>query len=119
MSGDFNHEATAIRVKGCLVVTLPNDLSSIDPDSLRDTIFSSLENNRSRKLVLDCSGVRFMDSSEFSFLKKIANMVQLQGVKTYMVGLSPWIAAYLAETEADLNGIVAKRGLNDVLGKNG
>lgn len=107
---------TANFVRGCLIVTLPADLGALAPGALHEAVFSGLEGRPAGALIFECSGLRFMDLVEFGELRLIAGMAGLRGIRTFLVELSPWIAAYLAEKNVDLAGIEPLRGLEDALG---
>ena len=105
----------AIRIRKALVVTLPADLGFGGMDAVISKIRGSLQQQPAKTLILECSGLQYMDLTEFSKLKYIADMASLQGMVTYMVGLNPGIAAYLAVKDADLSSIFPRQNLEDVL----
>lgn len=116
---DIDSEATfsitAIRIHQTLVVTLPADLGFGGMKASLEKISASLKQQSAKKLILECSGLQFLDIAEYSKLKFIADMASFQGIVTYVVGINPGIAAYLAMNDVDLKGIETRLSLEEIL----
>lgn len=113
--GEITFSITAIRIYKTLVVTLPADLGFGGMDASVKKISNSINQKSVKKLILECSGLKFLDITEFNKLKYIANIASLQGIVTYLVGINSGIAAYLALNDVDLSGIKTRQSLEDIL----
>lgn len=105
----------ATRMRSSVVVTAPRDLGNGTLEDLCDVVFRSFEAAQATSLILELSGVDFMDSHEFSRLKALADTVHFLGVKTIFVGLNAGIISHLSHSNADLSGISATLALDDAL----
>ena len=112
---DVEGVVVAGRINDCVVVTAPSDLGSGRMAELERVTLNHIVAEHTRGVILELSGVQFMDSSEFKSLKAIAQMAQHLGVKPMLVGLRPGIIAHLAQTDTDITGIPATLGLNEAL----
>lgn len=115
IDGETTFSITAIRIHQTLVVTLPADLGFGGMNASLEKISESLKQKSSKKLILECSGLQFLDIKEYNKLKLIADMASFQGIVTYVVGINPGIAAYLALNDVDLSGIVTRQSLEEIL----
>ncbi|MEY4717715.1 MAG: hypothetical protein RL563_333 [Pseudomonadota bacterium] len=115
IDGETTFSITAIRIHQTLVVTLPADLGFGGMNASLEKISESLKQKSSKKLILECSGLQFLDITEYNKLKLIADMASFQGIVTYVVGINPGIAAYLALNDVDLSGIVTRQSLEEIL----
>ena len=115
MNDSSSHGITVIPVNRALIITLPSDLGFGLMDAIKLKVRQGLETHSAKALILECSGVELMDRTEFDQLRSIAQMVRLHGLTTYLVGLNPWIASYLADQDVELTGIHARRGLDEAL----
>jgi rsbT antagonist protein RsbS len=105
---------TTTRVRGCLVVTLPQDLSTA-LDEIRDVVLAGVRNAGAKAVVLELSAVRVMDCFEFDALRALVEMARMLGARPVLVGLSPGIVAYLVNNNANTRGLEVERGLEDAL----
>ncbi|RQW81112.1 MAG: STAS domain-containing protein [Methylococcus sp.] len=115
MNDTNTHGITVIPVHRALILTLPSDLGFDRMEMVKQRVCQGMEIHAAKALILECSGVELMDRTEFDQIRGIANMVRLHGLTTYLVGLNPWIAGYLADQDVDLTGIHARRGLEEAL----
>lgn len=115
MSDSNTHGITVIPVNRALILTLPGDLGFDRIEMVKQRVRQGMEAHAAKALILECSGVELMDRTEFEQIRSVANMVRLHGLTTYLVGLNPWIAGYLADQDVDLTGIHARRGLEEAL----
>lgn len=105
----------ATRMRSSVVVTAPSDLGDGNLDDLCGVVLGSFENAEANSLILELSGVNFMDCHEFGRLKALSETVRFLGVKTVFVGLSPGIISHLSHSNADVSGICATLALDDAL----
>ena len=115
MNESNTHGITVIPVHKALILTLPGDLGFGRMEAVKERVRQGMEAHVAKALILECSGVELMDRTEFEQIQSIARTVRLHGLTTYLVGLNPWIAGYLAEQDVDLTGIHARRGLEEAL----
>jgi anti-anti-sigma regulatory factor len=106
---------TSTRISDCLIVTVPDDLGGAQMDRLRDVTLNAIHGVSTRAVIFELSGLRFLDSEEFSGLKSIAHMTERLGSSSIFVGLHPGIVAHLVQADADLGGIKAELGLSEAL----
>jgi anti-anti-sigma regulatory factor len=105
---------TSTLVRGCLVVTLPQELA----DSLADiqaAVLDGVRETGSRVVVIELSAVKVLDCVEFAGIRELVGMVRLLGVRPFLVGMSPGIVAYLVNNDADTRGLEVERALEDAL----
>jgi anti-anti-sigma regulatory factor len=98
-----------------LIVTVPDDLGGSQMDILREAALNAIHGVSTRAVIFELSGLRFLDSEEFSGLKAIARMTERLGSTSIFVGLHPGIVAHLVQADADLGGIKAELGLSEAL----
>lgn len=110
----MQHGVASTLVRGCLVVTLPEELA----DSLGDiqtTVLEGVRRTDSRVVVLEFSAVKVLDCAEFEGIRALVSMLRLLGVQAFLVGLSPGIVGYLVSNDADTSGLDVERALEDAL----
>lgn len=115
LKGGSARTVTSTRISDCLIVTVPDDLGGAQMDILREATLKAIHGVSTRAVIFELSGLRFLDSEEFSGLKAIANMTQRLGSSSIFVGLRPGIVAHLVQADADLGGIKAELGLSEAL----
>lgn len=102
---------TATLARGCLVVSLPQDLAYGTLDSVRAAVLDGIQRHGCRSVVLEVSSVAVMDCAEFAELREIGAMARLLGAQPLLAGLSPWVIMYLVDNQADTSGIESVRDL--------
>ena len=102
MSDDFSLSGTSGRsgvtlnlFRGCLVATLPADLSGDTLSFFRHDLLDQLAKARAKRVVFDCAGLELLDPEEFQALGKVASMAGLLGASVILAGLRPGIVASL------------------------
>ncbi len=106
---------TGTRVKDNLVVTLPADLSGDALAQIREVTLHQLHDDRPSAVILECSGVSYMDTREFEELRAICGTIAVLGARTCFTGLRPGIVKHLVLSDANLSGVRAFLGLNEAL----
>lgn len=112
-SGGANIVVT--RMRSSVVVTAPTNLGNGNLEDLCDVALRSFETAEATSLILELSGVNFMDTYEFGRLKALADTVRFLGVKTIFVGLNAGIIAHLSTSDADVSGVCATLAIDDAL----
>jgi anti-anti-sigma regulatory factor len=105
----------ATRMRSSVVVTAPTNLGNGALEDLCDVALRSFETGEATSLILELSGVNFMDTYEFSRLKALADTVRFLGVKTIFVGLNAGIISHLSHSNAEVSGVLATLGLDEAL----
>jgi len=120
MAHDAAASATAITTtQGVLVVTMQPDMSSGQFESMRQTVLGRITRNSLKALVLDFSATDVMNLVEFNRVRKFLASVRLLGAETAIVSLSVGVVLYLADVEADTDGIDCYFGLDEAIRKLG
>lgn len=106
---------TGTRVEDCLVVTLSRDLGGDTLDQARKVTLDGVQSGGASAVIMDASGVPFMDSHEFDGLRRLMHMAELLGARCMLVGLQPGIIMHLMSCDANVDGLRAMLGLDDAL----
>jgi anti-anti-sigma regulatory factor len=105
----------ATPVKGCLIVTLPADLSPEVFGQLRERTLNGLRGGGCHAVVFELSAVQIMDVEDFAELRALAATAQLLGARALLVGLSPGVVMHLVDSDVDTTGLEAVRDLEEAL----
>lgn len=108
-------QVTATPVRGCLVVTLPADLSPGVFDEVRDRTLDGLHHGGCHAVVFELSAVQIMDREDFERLRKLAATTRLLGARPLLVGFSAGVVMHLVESDVDTAGLEAARDLEEAL----
>jgi rsbT antagonist protein RsbS len=100
-------------MRGCLLGTIPGDLSPSVLEQLRQDLLESLRQTRVRRVILDCSGVEVIDDEDFAALRRVIAMAALMGARTVLAGLQPGVVSALVEMDVDLDGLVGALSVDD------
>jgi rsbT antagonist protein RsbS len=103
------------KVRGTLVVTVTRDLGDDVIPSMRGAALEGVHQLGCGHVVLDLSGVPFLDLAEFEALRGMARSIGLLGASATVAGLRPGIIMHLMERGADTSGIRATLGLEEAL----
>lgn len=106
---------TGTRVEDCLVVTLSRDLGGDTLDQARKVTLDGVQSGGASAVIVDASGVPFMDSHEFDGLRRLMHMAELLGARCMLVGLRPGIVMHLMSCDANVDGLRAMLGLDEAL----
>lgn len=122
MSDDFSLSGTSGRsgvtlnlFRGCLVATLPADLSGDTLSFFRHDLLDQLAKARAKRVVFDCAGLELLDPEEFQALGKVASMAGLLGASVILAGLRPGIVASLITMGEDCGKLRGALNLDDAL----
>jgi anti-anti-sigma regulatory factor len=111
--------AAITATQGVLVVTIQPDMGSAQFESMRQAILDRITGSKFKALVLDFSAVDVMNLLEFNRFRKLLASVRLLGTDTVIVSLSVGVVLYLADVQADTEGIDCYLGLDEALRKHG
>ena len=91
--------------QGCLIVNMPEDVVDDTFAQLHEAVAQRLIDSRLPAMILDFSGVQILDLHEFERIRKLARMADFLGVRVCVVAFNPGIAAFLAHSGADTEGM--------------
>jgi rsbT antagonist protein RsbS len=91
--------------RGVVVASIQVDLDEAVLARFREDLLSRIQENRSRAVILDVSGLETLDSEELASLRRIITMTDLMGAQSVLAGLRPGVVSSLIETGADVDGL--------------
>jgi len=94
-----------LSLEGFLVVSIQDDPSDAEAESLQKRILDRVTDTRTRGLVIDVSGMDIVDSYFCRILRDTAAMAQLMGAHTTVVGMEPGVAVTLMELGLSLDNV--------------
>lgn len=98
--------ATPILKQGAiLVASIQAIMGDHDLMQLRDDLLEKVGRHRSRGVVVDVTALDVLDSFAVRTLRGIAQVTQLRGARTVVVGIQPDVAFALVQLGLDLQGI--------------
>lgn len=106
---------TGTRVGSALVVTLGRDLGGATLEHLTKVALDGIQHGGASAVIVDVTGVPFMDAAEFRGLQGVLRMAALLGARTMLVGLQPGIIMHLMDCDVDTSGLHAVFGLDEAL----
>jgi anti-anti-sigma factor len=115
MSEETVLKLAATQLKHSTIINIGNELSDAMLANLRDLILSQINEYHNKYVILILSGLKFMDSDEYSSLLQISKMAEILGAKTVFVGLNPGIIMHLINQDIDIQGIKSYHIFNDAL----
>ncbi len=105
---------TSTLVRGCLVVTLPQELADRLAE-IQAAVLDAVRETGARVAVIEMSAVKVLDCEEFIGIRAMVGMLRLLGARPILVGLSAGIVGYLVSNDADTRGFEVERDLQDAL----
>ena len=105
---------TSTLVRGCLVVTLPQELADRLAE-IQAAVLDAVRQTGVRVAVIEMSAVKVLDCEEFVGIRAMVDMLRLLGARPILVGLSAGIVGYLVSNDADARGLEVERDLQDAL----
>lgn len=114
MSYSMQQGVTSTLVRGCLVVTLPQELAD-RLDQIQAAVLDAVRETGARVAVIEMSAVKVLDCEEFIGIRAMVGMLRLLGARPILVGLSAGIVGYLVSNDADTRGLEVERDLQDAL----
>ena len=105
---------TSTLVRGCLVVTLPQELADRLAE-IQAAVLDAVRETGVRVAVIEMSAVKVLDCEEFVGIRAMVDMLRLLGARPILVGLSAGIVGYLVSNDADTRGLEVERDLQDAL----
>lgn len=106
---------TATPVRGCLIVSVPAELSPGVFEALRERTLAGLQRGACRAVVFDLSAVAIMDGEDFGQLRRLVAATRLLGVRPLIVGFQAGVVIHLMESGVDTVGLEVARDLEEAL----
>ena len=100
-----NGTTSVIRVRDVLMVTMPADPDDSTVAALQENVLGAMERHPAKGLILDISAVETLDSFFARTVSETAQMVQLMGGRTIIVGMQPTVAITATQMGLALNHI--------------
>lgn len=94
-----------LRVGGSLLVTVQIDLKDTLADRFQEDLLLALSKSGADGLVIDISGLDFVDSYVARILAETGKMAHLMGAVTVLVGMRPTVAATLVRMGFKMEGV--------------
>jgi rsbT antagonist protein RsbS len=115
--GDLNNSLniSVTVVEGCLIVTLPNDITDDDIKIDSNRILMRANKSSIKGAIIDLSMVSVLDSYSFEALEKASKAVSLMGVMVVWIGLRPGLVSALLDLNVDVSHIKAAMNLEQGL----
>jgi rsbT antagonist protein RsbS len=110
-----SHSTPIVRLYGNLIVPIQAAISDEAISKLREDVTARIATEASRGLILDLSGLAFMDTFVTRVVRDLALIARLMGVTTVLSGLAPEIAITLIEMGLELPGVVTALNLERAL----
>ena len=114
MSYSMQQGVTVTLVRGCLVVTLPQELANRQAE-IQAAVLAAVHETRARVAVIEMSAVKVLDCEEFVGIRAMLSMLRLLGARPILVGLSAGIVGYLVSNDADTRGFEVEHDLQAAL----
>ena len=99
----------------CVLASVQMDLDSQLLDKLKKDLLNFCFNKSIRGVILDLSGVRIIDLTDYEGIKKIIYSIKLLGYPCVLSGLGAPIVSSLATIGADFKGIQGYNSLDQAL----
>jgi rsbT antagonist protein RsbS len=94
-----------LRVGDALLVTVQIDLKDTLADAFQEDLLNALARSTATGLVIDISGLDFVDSYVARILAETGKMAHLMGAVTVLVGMRPTVAATLVRMGFRMEGV--------------
>ncbi len=104
---DYDFKTSVTVVEGCLIVTLPSEITDKEIELGISRIITKANNVSIVSAILDLSMLKGMDSYTFKFLQKASKAISLMGVNVVWIGLKPGVVSALLDLNVDVSGIKA------------
>lgn len=101
--------------KGILLLPVVGIIDSKRAQDIMNAMLTKIAETQSRVIILDISGVGFVDTAVANHLIKITRATKLMGCECAISGLSPAIAQTIVELGIDVGSITTTATLKDAL----
>src|SRR5512145_676868 len=94
-----------------LIASIQSALSDADLLQLRDALVEQVGRYRSRGVIVDVTALDVVDSFASLTIRQIAQMIQLRGATTVIVGIQPEVAFSMVQLGLSLHDVVTRLDL--------
>lgn len=98
-----------------LIASIQSALSDADLLQLRDALVEQVGRYRSRGVIVDVTALDVVDSFASLTIRQIAQMIQLRGATTVIVGIQPEVAFSMVQLGLSLHDVVTRLDLEEGL----
>lgn len=98
-----------------LIASIQSALSDADLLQLRDALVEQVGRYRSRGVIVDVTALDVVDSFASLTIRQIAQMIQLRGATTVIVGIQPEVAFSMVQLGLTLQNVVTRLDLEEGL----
>ncbi len=104
---------------GVIVAPIIGIVDSMRSREIMDNLLAHIVSKQSDRVIIDVTGVEYVDTSTANYFLKIVEAAGLLGARCVVSGISPSIAQVMTEIGIDLKGVVTARSLKDALSLHG
>lgn len=101
--------------EGILVVPLVGSLDSQRAQELAERLLNEVTRSQARFVLLDISGVPFVDTAIATYIVNMARAIRLLGGEVVLVGILPEVAQAIVQLGLDLSGLSTQGTLREGL----
>jgi len=94
-----------LRVADTLLVTVQNELHDGMAGAFQEELLTAIEKTGARGLLIDISGLDFVDTFVARVLVETGSMARLMGTETVLVGMRPEVAGTLVRMGFVMKGV--------------
>jgi rsbT co-antagonist protein RsbR len=98
-----------------LVLPLIGEIDAERAQQIETSLLAGIERHRATEVLLDLTGVPFVDTAVAAYLLRAARAAQLIGSGVSIVGISPRVAQSLVHLRIDFSGIATHANLQSGL----
>lgn len=109
--------APILKLGETLIVSVQEALMDADLLGLRDELVAEVKTYRATSVIIDVTVLDVLDSFAARTLRHIAQMTQLLGARTVIVGIQPDVAFAMVQLGLTLEGTETALDLEDALGR--
>lgn len=99
--------------QNCVVAAIQIELTTEIFQQLKQDLLERLHQSEANGVIIDISGVKIMDLTDFKELRSIIDMIKIMGAKTVISGFKPELISALVDLDANIDGIDAALNLDD------
>ena len=100
-------------VNACLIVQVDDDVDEHDVRALGKEILEQIKASEIKKILINISTVKVMDSITFVAFRNLARAISLLGALVVFVGFQPGVASVLVDLDVPLDDILTAVSMED------
>lgn len=116
MDDFYNNLGTSVTVvKGCLIVTLPGDITDSEIEIGSRRILMRADKSSIKGVILDFNMISVIDSYTFNIFEKASESLLLMGIMVIWIGLKPGVVSSLMDLNVDIGNVKAAVNLEQAI----